>query len=152
MRAGILLWERGHYIECVSVNRHLAESLVQLRYFVNRKAELGAHLLATSSRNRVPFKTMFEAVSPGLYDAQYSHASSVAHSGMGMSVFSKWLPPDETMEYAQSLPKLRCEHDLLAAGWTANILAILCSGFLRQYPTWFDGYAGAAGGGDMEST
>jgi hypothetical protein len=146
MRAFIVLWERGHYIECISILRQLMESFVQLRYFVANRGALHDHLMATGQKGRVQFKTMFEAVSPNFYDRQYGRIfSGIAHSGMALSTMFDWVPPVGD-NFAKSLPKTLCTFSERSAAMTANVLALLASGFLQHYPSWFPTYTGTQDG------
>jgi hypothetical protein len=150
LRAAILLWDRGHYVECVGIIRQLLESFVQLRYFHLNRQTLKDHLMATRSKGRVPFKAMFEAFSPGFYDAQYGALySNVAHSGMAFSAMMEWIPATEE-QLARTVPRLRCEFRQGSATFAANVLVLLARGFLKQYPNWFAGYTAAASSDHME--
>ena len=55
-----ILWERAYYAEAAIVVRHLLETFVQVRYFLDHKDKLQSHLTATSQSGRVSCKVMFD--------------------------------------------------------------------------------------------
>ena len=134
MRSILLLWLRGHYLEAFVLVRHLLESFVQVRYFQRRPEQLRSHWMATTQRDRVSFKVMFEDASPGYYERQYGRLlSGVSHAGFAMSVFSSWVPPEGDSP-AKMLPRLGCQFQEQGAAAVMNLTVALLAGFLAWFP------------------
>ena len=93
LRASILLWDAGHYIECVTLIKHLVEAFVQLRYFDANRPALRQHIMARRRKDRVTFRMMFDRFSTGFFDSQYAALyANVSHSGLAFSVMTARLP------------------------------------------------------------
>lgn len=92
------LLEKGYYLESASLLRNFFENLVKLTYFQSHPNELRRHLVAETSKNRVLFKTMFDAIFPGLYEHVYiKQLSEFTHGGLGSGLFrSRQIPPNKT--------------------------------------------------------
>jgi hypothetical protein len=133
------LWQRGHYLEATILVRHLMEAFVQIRYFLERKGELKAHLIRTPSQSRIQFRTMFEAISPGSYQA-YKTLSALAHPGVGPGLFMFDYSSDEPGTLASVRERMGCEFDVEYSSYVMNQVLKLIYGFLAYVPRCFGSY------------
>jgi hypothetical protein len=117
--------------------RHVVEVFAQLRYFATHRDVLKQHLSATKAKDRVPFKVMFEALSPGYYVTYYSIASGVAHAGLHLSIASGMTRDETEMKLH---PPYGCTFDEKKASLSINQAFLLMLGFLTQVTSWFPDY------------
>jgi hypothetical protein len=88
-RAGLILYERGYYLEANILLRKMIEALVKMRYLEKHK-DL-AMIIWTDKKGRMPdglrkphIKDMFNEVAPELYENIYGLLlSGFAHGGIG---------------------------------------------------------------------
>ncbi len=135
-RAAYLLWECGYYAETVIIIRHLLEVLVQLRYLKRHPEKTQAHMgwrIMDEKKNRVTIRTMFDEISPGLYDGAYSNLmSEVAHGGAGRYGFH--VDVSDT-QHPQAIMGNR--YDEYTVTMALNYLQALLFGYLNLYETFF---------------
>jgi len=129
-----VLWRQGFYLESTILLRHLLESLVQLRYFGERRDELMPHLTRTREVN---FRKLFNVCAPGFYRF-YSLLSGAAHGGVasalfrvGLAVRPQWIP--------------RCEYDETRGSIVVNQFVPTLLGLLNLLPQHFPEVLAAAG-------
>ena len=141
-----ILWERAHYAEAAVIVRHLLETFVQMRYFLDHKDELQPHLTATSQSKRVAFKVMFEELAPGYYVKYYGRLlSSIAHSGIAATIFD--VVSQEESGAAKLEPRLGCEFSERSANYIINQTLVLILGYLTYFPKCFPSYENRADDG-----
>jgi hypothetical protein len=117
------------YLEASILLRQLTEVLVQLRYFEIHKDQLMTHLTATRARDRVAFRTMFEAIAPGYYADYYSLASGFAHGGIASTMLRlRYMTPTSgTATFGCQFSEDNCT--LVANTWAAVLHGFLASVF-----------------------
>jgi len=136
-----LLTLRGHYVEATTITRHLIEVSAQIRYFAAHRCELLPHLGATTRRNRVSFRTIFDAVMPGYYDSSYRTTSNIAHGGLAMGAFLGYYPePDDPRRIDGGL-RLIAEFDADAGSYVFNHSFVLALAYLNRVGSYFPEYA-----------
>lgn len=123
------LWIRGYYYECVILIRNLLESFVQIRYFEDKKCEI-ENYLKVKGKNRIRLKTMFENLSPGLYDNFYSQLSNFAHGGISKEIFRT---TQESSNLEERIIILGCQFDMDKATYVINILNVLLHGYFKYF-------------------
>jgi len=137
-RALLILWERGYYAEATPVLRHILETFIQIRYFLDHRDRFQKHVLATTQRERVPFYDMFEEFSPGYYHKHYGRwLSGVSHAGLAALVFSEFIPPAEPSGTGTQVPKSGCEFSEKNFSWLMNQTLPLVYGYLNYFPMCF---------------
>ncbi len=136
------LLHSAFYLEAAILLRHLTELVAQLRYFENHKDQVQRHMTATSARDRVNFKTMFDESAPGYYERYYSLASGFAHGGLAASLLRvrHHSPTSANVTFGCQFDEDRCT--LVANSWVA-ILHGLLSSFDPSFPNANLGEEGA---------
>lgn len=128
--AGLLykVWEEGFYLEATILLRHLLETLVQLKYFDERRDELVPHL---TRRPEVNFKKMFNVCAPGFHRF-WSLWAGAAHGGMEAGILRIGLGPKGEQSWRPG-----CEYDDARASIVINQFAATLLGFLNVFPRVF---------------
>lgn len=136
-RAAFLLMENGYYLEANTICRSLIETYVKMRYFaVHQDALKTFERPSVNSKKRpsITFKTMFDEVLPGYYDAHYRWMlSHMAHGGAGSMLFKadisggpKNIKADQGVVFSEKW-----------ASFIMNNLTCFIFGYLRLYKHQF---------------
>jgi len=86
MSSSILSAEMGYYAESVSLNRSVAEALVQILYLAKHPADIDK-LPYISTKRKLTFAWMFGKIAPNYYENYYHSASEFVHPGWGSNAF-----------------------------------------------------------------
>lgn len=131
---------QGYYLESIILLRHVVEGLAQVKYFHNHREELNPHLLATRSKERIQFRTMFEEVVPGFYDFIYGKFfSRFSHGHLVTSLFrAKY----ETREKGNLI--YGCQFIDNYCKLILEQLFTYCYGFLNHFEVFFPKFSKSA--------
>ncbi len=82
-------WQKGYYLECCILLRHLVEIFIQIKYFNKFPEKLLNHLIASSRKNRISFVVMFNEFDKNFYNYYYGNIlSNMSHGGI-LSSYSR---------------------------------------------------------------
>ena len=127
------LWWSGYYLEALAISRHILEGWVQVRYFDSHKGQVRAHAMATTRRDRVSFKDMFEFAAVGSYDVLYSIPSMMAHGGIAANMFrEEHTGPTDVGRVIHG-----CEYDDTYSKYVLSVTLGIAYAFIRAAPTFF---------------
>jgi hypothetical protein len=130
IRSLFLLLERGHYDSCVLLVRHLIEIFVQIRYFTSRKEKVGGHWVNT---HPIPFRPMFDSLSPGYFEEYYgAQMSSAAHGKGNIGPFRFQELEGQNMAVLKGFA-----FDRGAAGYAIIHGLVLAYGYLKHFPACY---------------
>jgi hypothetical protein len=134
-------WEFGEYLEATLLVRHLLETFVQVRYFLFNKEKLIKHQKSTHARDRIKFKTMFDALSPGLYKETYGLFSIFAHGGLGAGLFSfDMVAAGNEVDRPRMQARSGCQFSEKHSSLIINQVLALIYGFANYFPKCFPSY------------
>jgi hypothetical protein len=83
-------FEAGYYLEATILTRHLVEAFIQMRYLKNHLDLLEDHVIG---KERVSFRKMFDAFSPGYYKDYYAQFLSEATHGVSYKMLMRTIGP-----------------------------------------------------------
>lgn len=126
------LYERGHYLECLILLRHILETLLKMKYLYKHLDKHDDHVyLQNKGKGKITFLTMFnEFGMKDFYDKFYgSHLSDAAHGIIMKDLFRSRRFENKTV--------MGSEFNQKFASYIINIIIALLSGYINHFPLFF---------------
>ena len=127
------LYDKGYYLEALTLYRHLLEVLFQVRYI--HKYPERTEAISTYKHfegKRITFKMMFEEFSPGFYDSFYGNLSGFAHGRLHKLVFRMKIDIETKYQIQQG-----CNFNAQDAVFVLNPTIALMYGYLNLFEKFF---------------
>lgn len=127
------IWVSGYYLESFIIIRHIVEGFAKLRFFTDHRDQIISHFTATSHRDRVSFKTMYDTIAPGYYQLHYGKILS----GYSHGDLSAYFTRTEYTSPTTGRVIAGCEFNDTYSGLVINLILTFCYGHLNYLESFF---------------
>lgn len=139
LRAGLILYQSGYYLEAAFILRYLMEIFVKMKYLRRHKNYIQnfwtnqpIFLPTKKGKRRLTLRDIFEEVSPGSYLNYGTLLSNFQHGGVGTLLFRIIKGPNTTKAI-----NMGSNWDERNATFLVNNITMLSCAIINNFPVFF---------------